>query len=128
MLLFLLDLDCVSGYRFNGWKSYASYSWFDHVPKGEDISNRDDCWKLAQKNVNNSVGIMWWPGTGTCRAINNYQVLLPWPNSFPDRQNEVKLCILNRVLGKNDAQLLNYLKYFLNSIKNVIYCLVIVTL
>ena len=62
---------------------------------GEDVTNRDDCWKLAHENVNNSVGIMWWYSTGTCRAIQNYQSLLPWPNSFPHRQTEVKLsCVL----------------------------------
>ena len=84
----------------NDWKSYASSSWFVHVSMGDDVSNRDDCWRLAQKNVNNSVGIMWWHTTGTCRAIQNFKVLLPWPHSFPDRQNEVKLCIWSRVLGK----------------------------
>ena len=114
---FLLDLDCVSGYRFNDWKSYATSSWFDHVPMGEDISNRDDCWRLAQKNVNNSAGIMWWPGTGTCRAMHNYQILFPWPDSFPDRQNEVKLCIWNRVLGKNDILLSKLFIKYLNCYK-----------
>ena len=80
------------------------------VAKGDDRSTfayRDKCMREANANVNRSVGIFWIWTSGLCRAIDNHEVLLPWPNwsndssDFPDSQNEFRLCILNQVLGNN---------------------------
>ena len=60
--------------------------------------------RLAQQNVDNTIGILWNHKVGFCRAIINAKPLLPWPSSFPDSQTRVQLCIFNSVItgqGKN---------------------------
>ena len=92
------------------------------VAKGDDRSTfayRDKCMREANANVNSSVGIFWSWTSGLCRAIDNHEVLLPWPNwsndssDFPDSQDKFRLCILNQVLGNN------YNSFFIRIIYNL---------
>ena len=80
------------------------------VSKGDDratFSYRDKCMREANANVDNATGIFWGWTSGLCRAIDNHEVLLPWPNwikdgpEFPDSQDKFSLCVLKQVLGKN---------------------------
>ena len=103
--LFLLGLNCVPGYRLSDWTSYVS-NWDGTIPIGEDDSIRDDCLRLAQKNVKDLVGIYWNFAGGYCRAITSYQSLLPWPNSFPQDKSTTKLCVFSHLIGENGIPLL----------------------
>ena len=79
------------------------------VSKGDDratFSYRDKCMREANANVDNATGIFWGWTSGLCRAIDNHEVLLPWPGwakdapDFPDSQDKFSLCVLRQVLGK----------------------------
>ena len=92
------SLTCVDGMRSNDWRSYIS-SWITgDINAGINVLNRNRCMKLAQENVENSVGIYWSHDVGVCRAIIDVKPLLPWPKSFPDYQSRIKLCVLKNVI------------------------------
>ena len=77
-------------------------TWNKAIRNGEADENRDECWTLAQEQFDNPVGIVWMHGTGSCRAIENYQILLPWPPTGLDTGVETtKLCMSTSVLGEN---------------------------
>ena len=75
-------------------------SWNKAIRNGETDENRDECWTLVQEKFDNPVGIVWMHGTGSCRAIENYEILLPWPPTGLDTVETIKLCMSSSVLGK----------------------------
>ena len=75
----------------------SSWSTRD-INSGTNQSNRDECMRLAQQNVDNTIGILWNHGAGFCRAIFNAEPILPLPESFPDGQSKIKTCILSGVI------------------------------
>ena len=95
-----LELTCVPGFRHHDYQQYLS-SWGSNIPKGETKWNQQDCWRLAQENVANAYGIYWDFTSGYCRALDDYNKVLPWPTSFPDGRNMIKLCIISNLVGKN---------------------------
>ena len=76
-------------------------SWGSPISEGETALNQKDCWTLAQENVGNANGIYWDFASGYCRALTNYNIVLPWPTSFPKDQDRTKLCIKSKLVGKN---------------------------
>ena len=97
---FFPELTCVPGWA-NDWSSYMS-SWGTWISRGESTSNREECWRLAQQNVGNANGIYWDYDIGYCRALVDYQKVLPWPKSFPNHQDMTKLCLKTELVGKNE--------------------------
>ena len=83
------------------WASWSSWSVW--ISRGENESNMNECWKLAQ--VGGFVGIYWDSLSGFCRELVEYQSLLPWPNSFPYSQNQTMyiqtICIKTSLIGTN---------------------------
>ena len=107
-ILLPLDLSCVPGYRLRDWNIYMS-SWNKAIRNGETDENRDECWNLVKEKFDNPVGIVWMHGTGSCRAIENYEILLPWPPSDLDDVETTKLCMSVSLLGKNNFPHFYYL-------------------
>lgn len=92
------ELKCVEGDRVRERGKYGYGIWNSNaISSGKNDSNRDECWRLVQANVENAVGIYWDHKAGWCRAINDPKPLLPWPNSFPDYKSSVILCILKNI-------------------------------
>ena len=100
----MADLVCSPGCRTRNSKLYLSdwYTWFDK--KGNTLESRIRCWKLAKENVNGAVGIRFNHNNGQCNAIDNSAELMPWPDSFPDAQENVILCILREQLQSGNVK------------------------
>jgi hypothetical protein len=80
--------------------------WFTNsINAGDTLENRDECWNLAKQNVPSAVGIHFnYDLTPNCMAIDDASTLMPWPSSFPNRQLDIKLCILRSYIEKWESK------------------------
>ena len=94
----------------NGSEDYLSKWYNDSCPAGNTEAKRDACWQLAKDKVPQAEGIMWVhnntvsgivKGGCNCSAIVNSTYLLPWKQTYPDKQSSTKLCLLkSKIPGK----------------------------
>ena len=87
---------CSEGYRKSDWHDYLSDWKLKSINNQADtLENINECWRLVKQNVPTAVGIFFrYEHFSNCRAITDATRLKPWPSSFPDAQDAVKLCIL----------------------------------
>ena len=64
------------------------------IPKGENASNRDECWRLAQQNVGNASGIywkyLWFTINEDCKIscfLDSLFIFHPWHKKLWIQQN-----------------------------------------